>query len=168
MNTESMNAELLKDAIAIIDGIPSDRVSLARWQQKFVNGRLVEHYVRNASAITCNTIACAGGWLSLHPKFRERGLFVSTDRGEYGEPVLIRDRQPTYANFYAFAILFDISYAEALALFRARRELEDRKYEHMDDRQLWLHRAMVLLTDREGFRQEFVNDPAMREIGSVV
>lgn len=166
MNTESLNAELLKDAIAIIDGIPSNRVSLTRWQQTYINGRLVErylHYVKDASAITCNTVACAGGWLSLHPKFRECGLFASTNYG--GEPVMMVDQKIVHSGFHALARLFDIRYVEARALFCSRREFEDRKYGHMDDRQLWLHRAGVLLTNRAGFRKEFVDDPIMHAQG---
>jgi hypothetical protein len=48
---------LLRDAYAVIDGIPEAQFNL-------------ESIIRRRSGINeCRTIACAAGWLSIHPTF---------------------------------------------------------------------------------------------------
>lgn len=67
-----MNLELLKDAYAIIDGIPDKFFNLNTW-------------VEDACELGgggCGTIACAGGWLAMHPKFNELGLKFKWTRGQ--------------------------------------------------------------------------------------
>jgi hypothetical protein len=55
------NFELLRDAFAIIDGIPKRAFDLDMWRTK-------------GAGPSCGTIACAGGWLAMHPAMNERGL----------------------------------------------------------------------------------------------
>lgn len=52
---------LLRRAYAVIDGIPADRFNLS----SFANSLNVHD---------CGTIACAAGWLGMHPEFQALGL----------------------------------------------------------------------------------------------
>lgn len=70
-----MNFELLKDAYAIIDGIPDHQFNLNRWVEEDSTGSSCD------IAHGCGTVACAGGWLSLHPKFNALGLNYTWSRG---------------------------------------------------------------------------------------
>lgn len=71
MTTESYS--LLRDAYAIIDGIPAERIDLENWLDK------------DNSPGHCNTIACAAGWLALHPGMQKLGLMSYYN----GEPMFI-------------------------------------------------------------------------------
>jgi hypothetical protein len=67
MNT-SINWPLLREAIAIIDGIPSKHFDL-------------NHILRNKDTqevtSTCGTTGCAIGWLTKHPGFVKLGVSFS-------------------------------------------------------------------------------------------
>lgn len=130
-----MNVELLKDAIEIIGGIPDNQFDLDMWQQ---NG-----FAKNAEEITCNTIACAGGWLALHPKFQALGL----KPGLGGIPLYVRGDGWFNILFgmYGLSRFFDIPYEDAEELFEDRTEKEDKKYPNESDRQIWIRRATRLL-----------------------
>lgn len=145
-----MKVELLKDAIAIIDGIPDDRLRLSRWQvqhSKVFDSELSLYhykYISKARQIRCNTIACAGGWLCLHPDMQQRGLSINTHGGGYFEAF------PKYkkkVGFEALGCFFGIDTGEAEELFgmRTSDEMDDEATRKLTDRQLWLHRAKLLL-----------------------
>lgn len=56
------NYELLRQAYAILDGIPQEAIDL-------------DHVIKQrGQSLKCGTIACGIGWLSLHPKFNSMGL----------------------------------------------------------------------------------------------
>ena len=55
------NYELLKDAYAIIDGIPKHIINL-------------DIIGSHGMSLSCGTICCAAGWLGHHPRFQEMGL----------------------------------------------------------------------------------------------
>lgn len=59
--------KLLKHAYAIIDGIPDERFNL---------GTIAENEDGEPAnnPHSCGTIACAAGWLGMHPDFIKRGL----------------------------------------------------------------------------------------------
>lgn len=62
MITKPINFELLRDAYAIIDGIPDDAIHL--------------NYIvsRRGETPACGTIACTLGFLAMHPQFQALGL----------------------------------------------------------------------------------------------
>lgn len=57
---------LLRDAYAVIDGIPEERFNLNAW-------RVTRE---------CGTVACAAGWLMQHPDMQAKGLYMDS----YGSP----------------------------------------------------------------------------------
>lgn len=99
------NIELLKDAYAIIDGIPDDRFHLDYWQD--ATGEVAY----TAQAIGCGTIACAGGWLALHPTFQQVGIRPNG----LGAPVLDGEK----SGVETLAKVFEISYEDGVSLFAA-------------------------------------------------
>ncbi|KVH64446.1 hypothetical protein WS89_03960 [Burkholderia sp. MSMB1072] len=96
------NFELLKDAYEIIDGIPPRNFNLDTWR-------------KHDDGATCGTIACAAGWLTLHPKFQNLGLKVSNE----SSPVF-NDKE----SMSALADLFRIDWDNAFQLFREKRVSE--------------------------------------------
>lgn len=136
-----MNVELFKDAIAIIEGIPADRLDLEGWQHNLNDFN--PKTVRKPHKITCGTIACAGGWLALNPVMRRHGLRADKE----GAPVLKNGTQEERRDSYlALATLFDISEIEAENLFTYRKEEGHWK---RSDKQVWLKRAYKLLAKYE-------------------
>lgn len=96
------NYELLKDAYAIIGGIPEEAFDL---------DAITTHEGKN---ISCGTICCAIGWLGHHPQFRALGLKT----GKTG--VLTFKDKPEFFE-YAAAEIFNISQEQALNLFGHNR-----------------------------------------------
>jgi hypothetical protein len=146
--------ELFKDAIAAIDGIPDARLKLNRWQcgSGYESFSSRPRIVTRTERITCDTIACAGGWLALHPLFRARGLRPEAFNGI---PTIGRgDRKSEGSR--ALAILFGISGVEANTLFcyRTVEEHTDPKTKNLSDRQIWLRRAKEFLADRDQFNMK--------------
>ncbi|CAG9229283.1 hypothetical protein [Burkholderia vietnamiensis] len=103
------NFELLKDAYEIIDGIPEENLNLNAWR------------TRNRGA-TCGTIACAAGWLTLHPKFQTLGLTV---HGSHGVP-----KYRDHTHYAALAALFEIETDDAEVLFKTA--LHDARKSHKE------------------------------------
>jgi hypothetical protein len=131
--------ERLKDAYAIIDGIPPERIHLDMFQQ-FNNDN---QYAHDVTEIKCGTICCAGGWLALHPKVRKWGITAD----DTGCPVLARNPDE-FANSYkdsykVLATVFKIDYYDAEALFRPRRWALDGSLR--SEKQLWLDRCLDLI-----------------------
>jgi hypothetical protein len=100
------NYELLRDWYAIMDGIPDDLINLdSVIKQK---GR----------SLSCGTIACAGGWMALHPTFAERLKPTVTKLPGGHTCVLWLGQQADPDNvFEAMADLFGITYEESGLLF---------------------------------------------------
>lgn len=97
------NFELLKDAHAIIDGMPAENVNLNSWR-------------RTDRGATCGTIACAGGWLTLHPQFKALGLLYarSAENVIFKNPV---DGNITHTGWSALAQVFSLTKEDAERLF---------------------------------------------------
>jgi hypothetical protein len=128
--------ERLKDAYAIIDGIPAERIHLDMFQYNYVgNG-----YAHDVTAIKCGTICCAGGWLALHPKVRKWGITAD----DAGCPVLARNPDDPVNSYKVLATVFKIDYYDAEALFRPRRWALDGSLR--SEKQLWLDRCLDLIT----------------------
>ena len=104
---------LLREAYAIIDGIPDDRFNLDLFRNS-----CDPHY--------CGTIACAAGWLAMHPTFMALGLLCSY-------PSLVR--------------VLGIPKADAYSVFSGRkvRLYEPEGSETMTDKQLWQARVREFL-----------------------
>lgn len=94
------NYELLRQAYAILDGIPQEVYDLNTVVTKHGN-----------KSVKCGTIACGIGWLSQHPKFKALGLRHTSD-GLYFK------RQPV-SYWTAGARVFGIDEDEAGSLFRS-------------------------------------------------
>jgi hypothetical protein len=143
-----MKIELFKDAIAIIRGIPEDRLNLEDWQSRKASSlyqglRLLGHPVRQPGDIDCQTIACAAGWLALHPKMQKLGIEVSPSSGS---PVFHSEWGGA-----AFAKLFNITEEEGVCLFSSRH-LEEQENK-ISDRDTWVARALTLLAKYEAKRE---------------
>lgn len=133
-----MNIERLKQAIAIIEAIPDEKVNLRTWQRQ---KNIYDATVTKMEDVSCGTLACAAGWLVLHPDMQAQGLKV----GLSGNPVYNNGRRQLI-NFYALATFFDIRDVEADSLFQSRNSSEMRGgNEDLTDKQIWLQRANRLL-----------------------
>jgi hypothetical protein len=140
MNKPTPNFELLKDAYEIVDGIPAENFDLNAWRTKDCGA-------------SCGTIACAAGWLSLHPKFQALGLGYE-NRGVEGYQVTFG----TDYHFPALASLFNISYSQAQGLFGLA---EEPGYAHKD---LFLSRVRRFL-ERHGQLKEQIDAARFSTIG---
>lgn len=102
---QTPNYELLKDAYAIIDGIPAKHFDLEAIVDKV------------GESLTCGTVACAIGWLGLHPKFNELGL--QTVLGKSDDSYLLKMNGFHDDDFYSHKVagLFGISVHDASDLF---------------------------------------------------
>lgn len=129
-NTESY--PLLRDAYAIIDGIPDNRIDLAQWRKV---GR---------SPHSCGTIACAAGWLSMHPDMKDRGLLS----GSGGMPKF-RNESGYFSYCYeALAIMFGIDRRSASDIFCTRfmgGRLDPENAGQLSDKELWKARVRNFL-----------------------
>jgi hypothetical protein len=152
-----MNHERLKLAIDIIRDIPANQLRLSLWQAPIVGEDDVHRVATRLEQTHCGTIACAGGWLALHPQMGKLGLSAGS---YYGEPV-VRDEKSRglVSCYYALAQFFDIRLGEAQALFypRSAQEMTNGSPENaMTDKELWLHRMELFTADREKFHATHV------------
>ncbi|MDY7537558.1 hypothetical protein RGU72_04735 [Undibacterium sp. 5I1] len=123
------NFELLKDAYAIIDGIPDKQFDLDRVVSK--------GYAKKAD---CNTIACAIGFLAMHPQFNALGLSYSPPNG-----LQFKGRQ---LDSYKTVIskVFGVSEDDARNLFGAAYSSDyDPPFSDRSHKKLWQHRVMRFL-----------------------
>jgi hypothetical protein len=139
-----MKIELFKDAVAIIRGIPEERFDLETWQTRRMASRLVDTGFQKISHISCNTIACAAGWLSLHPTIQARGMQVNPSSGC---PMF-----QGHWGYSAYAKLFGITEDESEALFQ-QRPAAFGPGPRINDRDVWVNRALELLAKHEAKRE---------------
>ncbi|MEZ2310824.1 hypothetical protein AB6809_29690 [Paraburkholderia sp. RCC_158] len=136
------NFELLKDAYAIIDGIPDDNLALNRWRTK-------------DQGSSCGTIACAAGWLTLHPKFQELGLGVK--RTECDQSM---GPWPSFAGqtrIDALAVLFRLEFEDAYGLFGERWNTPARDLglrEQATDKEIFLARVLKFLSKHGQLKEQ--------------
>lgn len=132
------NFELLREAFAIIDGIPQEAFNLCAWTSK------------KGESLSCGTIACAGGWIARHPTFTRLG--VSIDAG--GDVVLDNGCS---AGTYALAEVFSLNiYKDEELIFASRGyhvggykdyDLTDSRRRLLTDKQLWQRRVLRLFQE---------------------
>jgi hypothetical protein len=122
------NFKLLKDAYAIIGGIPAKAIDLNDIQ------------LETGESLSCGTICCAAGWLGHHPQFQALG-FVTT---ESGYTFYKRRSVPWHE---AMAKVFNISESAAIDIFNARRHSDLHQVEDGlgTDKQVWLRRMRNFL-----------------------
>lgn len=124
-----MNIELLREAYAIIDGIPDKRINLG----------VIARGPKPNDPKHCGTIACAAGWLGMHPKFKELGM--RTSNGD-----LTLKGVPDYFDWDdVLARVFDCSQHVAQKLFEPRRWKET---SGKTDKQVWQARVREYLKKR--------------------
>ncbi|NTX18022.1 hypothetical protein [Burkholderia cepacia] len=128
------NFELLRDAFAILDGIPEHVFNLDAWT------------VQQGESLSCGTIACAGGWLARHPKFAELGLGIS--RG--GDVCLRTDANES--SFGALSKIFSLRGDEDEIFMPSGAGYSDRELsfevrQAMTDKQLWKRRVLRLFQE---------------------
>lgn len=88
--------DLLKEAYAIIEGIPPEAINLGQWKTK--EGETLEQ----------GTVCCPATWLTQHPQFQELGLYEDgRGRPAYGP----------YRGYAALGTLFRIDTQAAHGLF---------------------------------------------------
>jgi hypothetical protein len=130
------NFELLKDAYAIISGIPDDNFRLSTW-----------FWLNNGKS--CGTIACAGGWLALHPDMQERGLGVNP-----------RTDFPTFdgdEGYSALGKFFGVGDDDATRLFSGRHTYDRglvRPRVYMSDKKLFLARVRKYLSNHGQLKEQ--------------
>lgn len=127
------NYEKLRDAYAIIDGIPSENFNLDSVLEKY-----------NKNHLRCKTIACAAGWLSIHP------TFAAELKPAYEKPFVkwtLRSGTSTQWYVLAMAQLFDISHADAVKLFQPATYFEEREFGRNNHKEIWKHRVRTFLAN---------------------
>lgn len=134
--------ELLKDAYAIIDGIPETAIALDKLQS--ARGETLES----------GTICSPAGWLAQHPAFQERGLSLSEDGSQLllnGEPADTTSPAPIMAQ------LFRLPEVDAERLFGDRNTYTLGDDSGLSDKRLWLHEVREFLKEHgqiEAFFEE--------------
>lgn len=138
------NFDLLREAAAIIDGIPRKHFDL----REILSSPELDDFDRRPLTdapkhAACGAIGCAMGWLALHPKFNAIGLTVSAKEASYGSVLWCGDTSD-YAT--AASELFDIAYSEALWLFsppgssKYDYEIDGKDFADLSSKQLFKHR----------------------------
>lgn len=137
------NFELLKDAYAIIGGIPENKFAL--------------HSIlcKGGPEHPCRTIACAAGWLGLHPQFKALG-YETTRNGD----TLYKGKSMVY--YESTRRLFDISQYDAKNLFCPRGLSKyDAPYRFIrdtSDRDLWLCRVREYLREHGQLKEQLMEE----------
>ena len=138
MKTETYS--LLRDAYQIIDGIPESNFALKYW--------LDEDSWKKAEP-DCGTIACAAGWLALHPDMKKLGL----TRDQMGTPMYL-----DMDGYDALAAVFGINWQDARNLFgtRGMSRLDEPREGTvmMTDKKLWMYRVRQFLAARDAERAQ--------------
>jgi hypothetical protein len=158
------NIELLKDAYAIIAGIPEKNFKLDAVLTKCTKKRPGALYYVTVVP-TCGTIACAAGWLGMHPDFAAKlnpKYDFSLARFQEGTPDIIWNLGHLETRSYARAMaeIFNLTYDQAQDLFRARNK-KDHDAEFLiiegkpvlgsllSDKQLFLARVRKFIAENE-------------------
>lgn len=122
------NFELLKDAYAIIGGIPNEVIDLCDVQ------------LHAGDSLGCGTVCCAAGWLGHHPQFQALGL-ETTRAGS----TKLDGKFRSYDD--AMAEVFNMDPEDAEKMFAPRNFLYERneRANGGTDKALWLTRVREYL-----------------------
>ena len=122
--------ELLRDAFAIIDGIPDAAIRFGFPRS------------RKGPALDDGTVCSPEGWLAQHPQFAALGLRLSDD----GTLILFDGEGSANATpALPMARALDIPLDEAMRLFGAREEFTLNPDSPFTDKQLWQQRVREVL-----------------------
>jgi hypothetical protein len=143
MNTQD-KYERLKQAYAIIDGIPEG------------NFDLNDIITRRGNTLGCGTIACAMGWLGMHPTFMRKEYEI-IDRGDriYWYKRKTKDTsEVTCSLFYEVAAdLFNLTHKEACDMFGSsfRKSLPNsfEFYGQDSEKKIWQTRVEDFLRQKQ-------------------
>ena len=139
MNT-APDYELIKDAYAIIDGIPETAIDLEKLVS--VRGETLEH----------GTICSPAGWLAQHPKFAALGLSLSDGDSRLqlaGEPPV--DESPAAV----LAQVFNLPPGDAEHLFGDRDTFTLGDDSGLSDKRLWLREVREFLKQHGQLDEDF-------------
>jgi hypothetical protein len=128
--SDTPDYELLKDAYAIISGIPPEAISLD-WTRS-----------KEGPSLTEATVFHPARWLALHPDFQARGLSMS----ENGKQVLYKGQ--TFAGgaySESLAQLFGMSAGDVIGLFAERGGQMGEANLDDSDKSLWQRRVLSYL-----------------------
>ena len=138
------NFELLRVAAAIIDGIPSRVFDLDMIADQ--DGVSMDN-AEPLKAKRCGTVACAMGWISMHPTFNALGLEV-TALSAYNGRVLMHGLLMSYAR--AAERLFEISQDDADNLFISHGESDyDDRRSTSTSKELFKSRVRQFLAEHD-------------------
>jgi len=134
--TDTPDLELLKDAFAIIAGIPADAVTLD-WNRN-----------KEGEALDKGSVHHPARWLSLHPGFQERGLSASAN----GKQLLYKGgAEPGGVYSEALAQVFGLPIRDIISLFAERgAHLGEELRPHYTDKDVWLDRVRHYLQTHPG------------------
>lgn len=132
--------ELLKDAYAIIDGIPETAINLDALQ------------TARGETLDKGTICSPAGWLAQHPKFMELGLALSHDGNQ-----LQLHQQPAEPGDEAQLMvqIFGLTQTEAEHLFGNRNTYSLGDDSGLSDKRLWLREIRDFLREHGQIDEEF-------------
>ena len=122
------NYELLKDAYAILGGIPDEQINM--------NAVVLKQAGKN----NCGSIACGMGWLAMHPAFNELGLSYTRPHGL----LYVAPNGETTGHYgHAAAEIFGITKDQAQELFKPAGEVYTQNH-----KSVLLNRIMTFLAKR--------------------
>lgn len=135
------NTELLRKAYAIIAGIPEHRFDLV----DFVSSG-------TPNPNDCGTIACAAGWLAMHPDFCALGLTLTPGLLRYVPALVGRENDPRAQGYPALADVFGLSDDLAYHVFASREcsRFDDaflKRAPTASDKAVFLNRVRRLLAE---------------------
>ncbi|HXP50985.1 MAG TPA: hypothetical protein VN922_13585 [Bacteroidia bacterium] len=107
-----MNKKRLIKAYSILKTIPQGNLDLRTWKAP---GYSIKP--------TCNTIACAAGWLSMHPDFAGEGLISATNGTPFYETPTGKFK---YFGYDAMAKFLGISEKDSERLFQPNLNRDNR------------------------------------------
>ncbi|HZW13409.1 MAG TPA: hypothetical protein VFF81_09495 [Noviherbaspirillum sp.] len=132
--------ELLKDAYAIIDGLPETAIDL----DKLVTAR--------GEALDQGTVCSPAAWLAQHPAFKALGLGLADDDSQ-----LALNGQPTGTDSVpqVMARVFALRQVDADRLFADRRTYTLGDDSGLSDKRLWLHEVRDFLREHGQISEDF-------------
>ncbi|TSP14014.1 hypothetical protein [Cupriavidus campinensis] len=135
--SKPINFERLREAYAIIDGIPQEAFDLDAVVTK------------SDGNLKCGTIACAAGWLMIHPKFaRILKTKLSVDQDDPTDSYVDSDLNEDYDQ--AMMRLFNMNRDEVMQLFSFRNHSDGYvpDTEELSDKEVWKTRVRNFLVKK--------------------
>ncbi|MES2534298.1 MAG: hypothetical protein V4632_00355 [Pseudomonadota bacterium] len=143
--TSTPDFELLKDAYAIIDGIPAAAIALGAPRTK------------EGPSLGEGTVCSPEGWLALHPRFNQLGLTMQAD----GKALLFNDEPGTWpAITEPLARVFGLPTYTAAQLFGERSMFTGGDDSGHSDKELWQMRLRQFLQQEGQLGETPAREPA--------